>query len=535
MAGYMSVVGKPHTARERQRILADRKRRLQQSREELERIRESNIDMGLRLEPIRPATRTPHLHSTPSQRMSTTATTTNNNGKHPPTPNSSESSRDFPMHRGVDYFMNNGDQLSMEEMMCRGFSQWLSDNFSTASNSQPGSRPGGEIVVEGAGVGAGGKPAEKAECSPQDVSGTSSTSGGVQLPDIVAERVRKRGRRKDRTLPDTGTSTLQAGAHSNKKVHFAEGLPFIRGSSLQVPPQNTTKQETDSASRPMPTSKAAAAAEGGGGGEGEAGDDGLEEDAEMLEAMLKPPWTAPVMERSLTSMTPRAKNCRPLSMPRIDIVSEIYDELIVKTIQSFLAREGYSEAKFSNLRKKIMARLSATYPHLTAHKAWRAGHKESGHQAEGPGPLPPTETDERTRLRIRPLHQGFFASDHRLDVSGGGEFARESSWLGRLPQPPYSSRQTSDFLRPRWVPVLPMYRSTSCINLNEDEACSGRGPTFMAIDGRHMTFTPREDLPLKTATLPGATSSFRMGPLTLSDDPRPPQTWTHIIPNAIDE
>jgi hypothetical protein len=37
-------------------------------------------------------------------------------------------------------------------------------------------------------------------------------------------------------------------------------------------------------------------------------------------------------------MTPRSKMFRPLPIPKIDIVSEIYDELIVKTIQSFLER-----------------------------------------------------------------------------------------------------------------------------------------------------------------------------------------------------
>nr|KAG5693946.1 hypothetical protein BaRGS_008215 [Batillaria attramentaria] len=55
-------VGKPHTARERQRFLAARKRRIQQSREEMERIREANIDMGLRLEPIRPPSRPQGVH-----------------------------------------------------------------------------------------------------------------------------------------------------------------------------------------------------------------------------------------------------------------------------------------------------------------------------------------------------------------------------------------------------------------------------------------------------------------------------------------
>ena len=43
-----------HTARQRQRFLVSRRRKVQEAREETERIREANIDMGLRLEPINP-------------------------------------------------------------------------------------------------------------------------------------------------------------------------------------------------------------------------------------------------------------------------------------------------------------------------------------------------------------------------------------------------------------------------------------------------------------------------------------------------
>ena len=57
---------------------------------------------------------------------------------------------------------------------------------------------------------------------------------------------------------------------------------------------------------------------------------------------------------------------------------------------------------------------------------------------------------------------------------------------------------------------------------------------FMAVDGRHIVFTPRDDLRFKTATLPGATSDYRMAPLVIQDD-KPVKTWTHIIPGAADE
>ena len=43
-----------HTARQRQKFLVSRRRKVQEAREETERIREANIDMGLRLEPIKP-------------------------------------------------------------------------------------------------------------------------------------------------------------------------------------------------------------------------------------------------------------------------------------------------------------------------------------------------------------------------------------------------------------------------------------------------------------------------------------------------
>ncbi|KAL8622900.1 hypothetical protein ACOMHN_027021 [Nucella lapillus] len=514
-------VGKPNTARERQRFLAARKRRIQQSREEMERIRESNIDMGLRLEPIRPATRTASHPRTPlppdhpRQRLNT--------NKPPPTPNSSESSRDFPMHRGGEHFLNNGDQLNMEEMVSRGFSQWFSDNFSTASNSLAGIRPGGEVTTEGPG---GSKEKADFQTPVQNVSGSSS----VHFPDIVAEQGKGKGRNKGKDFntnpPNSAPGSLHAGSSNNKKVHFAEGLPFIKGSGLQLP---QTKQDVDPSSGPLTTPYVSK--------DENEGEDGNVED---FDDMLKPPWTAPVMSRSLPTMTPKSKNVQPLAMPKIYIVSEIYDELIVKTTQSFQAREGYSEAKFSNLRKKIMARLSATYPHLASHRAWRSAgniQTDATNAKVAPGPIHP-ENDERSRLRLRPLHQGFFGSDTRLDVSGEGSF------LGRLQFPPHSSRQaTSDFLRPRWVvfdfffpswPVTPTNRTSSFLRGPEEEDAYPDS-AFMAIDGRHIIFTSREDLPLKTATLPGATSDFRMGPLTLNDDPKPAQTWTHVIPGAVDE
>ena len=81
-------------------------------------------------------------------------------------------------------------------------------------------------------------------------------------------------------------------------------------------------------------------------------------------------------------------------------------------------------------------------------------------------------------------------------------------------------------------PVLPSYRPQSTAREDERLASS----VFMAVDGRHIAFTPRDDLRYKTVTLPGASSDYRMAPLVLQDDDnRPVKTWTHIIPGAVDE
>lgn len=86
------------------------------------------------------------------------------------------------------------------------------------------------------------------------------------------------------------------------------------------------------------------------------------------ETSLKPPWSTPLTQRSMSSLSARSKLYAPMALPKVDIVSEIYDELIVKTIHNFLMAEGYSNEKLQQLRHTVLARLSATYPHLVKHK-----------------------------------------------------------------------------------------------------------------------------------------------------------------------
>ena len=316
-------MGKPHTARERQRFLAARKRRIQQSREEMERIRESNIDMGLRLEPIRPPTRAPVIHHS-SQAVASLRKRASHS-KHPPTPiNSGSTTRDFPMHRS-DYFLNHADELVMEDMMCRGFSQWLSDNFSVNSSSQQGSRPGGGALSEG---GEGGSKKREPDFSSQKGGSGSNT---VELPDILPDQLKWRTRDyQSSSAPGSLNADSSNSNSNNKKVHFAEGLPFIKGSGIAALQKEAGGAQAE-IERPetMPHMATKAAPEPRGHVD-----------------MLHPPWSAPVTSRSLATMTPRSKMFKPMPIPKIDIVSEIYDELIVKTIQTFLERFAVS---FSSL------------------------------------------------------------------------------------------------------------------------------------------------------------------------------------------
>ena len=55
------------------------------------------------------------------------------------------------------------------------------------------------------------------------------------------------------------------------------------------------------------------------------------------------------------------------------------------------------------------------------------------------------------------------------------------------------------------------------------------GAMFMSIDGRQITCTPRDDLPFKTVTLPGATSDYRMGPLIHHDDIKRTKAWANVV------
>ena len=92
-----------------------------------------------------------------------------------------------------------------------------------------------------------------------------------------------------------------------------------------------------------------------------------------------------------------------------------------------------------------MARLSATYPHLARHRAWRLVRKDTGDGADAMAPI--TEMDERSRLRLRPLHQGFFGVHPDLEMSG--DFAKEQDAI--MSQIQHSARNTNEQLRPRWV------------------------------------------------------------------------------------
>nr|KAG5693947.1 hypothetical protein BaRGS_008216 [Batillaria attramentaria] len=113
---------------------------------------------------------------------------------------------------------------------------------------------------------------------------------------------------------------------NNKKVHFAEGLPYIKGSG--IPTANiTNKLTTDDGDSEKPND-----------GRPETTKESSTRELDEKNEMFQPPWSAPVTSRSLATMTPRSKLFKPLPIPKIDIVSEIYDELIVKTIQTFLQK-----------------------------------------------------------------------------------------------------------------------------------------------------------------------------------------------------
>ncbi|KAL8608262.1 hypothetical protein ACOMHN_042129 [Nucella lapillus] len=448
MAEYKA--SKTHTAKERQRILAARKRRIQQSRVQLERARESGIDLGLRLEPLQQPPWAPGPHTpqqTPARRKRIFQT------RHPTTPISIGSNRDFVLpSRGGEFFLNQADQLTIEDMVCRGFSQWFTETFSNPA-SLPGSRHGKEAWEAS-------KNLQDHPNGPRQ-NGNASAPGTLELPEILSEHL-KQGM--------NGTTSNKSQADGTKSAEHGSSSP---------------KSENDSREKKV---------------------------------VLQAPWSAPLTSRSMNTMAPRSKLFKHMPIPKVDIVSGIYDEVIVKTIQAFLEREGYSPERFTALRSNIMARLSSTYPHLARHRAWKLVRKDASDTGDA-------ETDDpRSRVRLRPLHQGFFAAHSVSDLTA--DFAKENSGVTSLP---HGSRHPTDQLRPRWVPVQPTHRPPC---LQEEERCANA--MFMSVDGRHIAFTPRDDLRFKTPTLPGATSDYRMAPLVLHDvNDKPVKTWTHIIPSAV--
>ena len=142
--------------------------------------------------------------------------------------------------------------------------------------------------------------------------------------------------------------------HSEKKlVTFSEGLPVIKGNSIHVSKSSESIPTHPSLLYSSTTGREFVRSE---------------EVTKLEDEFLKPPWSAPITNRSSGMTSSKSRLYAPLPLPKIDIVSEIYDELIVKTIQNYLLAEGYSKEKFQALKQTLLARLSATYPHLVKHK-----------------------------------------------------------------------------------------------------------------------------------------------------------------------
>ncbi|RUS83617.1 hypothetical protein EGW08_008585 [Elysia chlorotica] len=442
-----------HTARQRQRFLVSRRRKVQEAREETERIREANIDMGLRLEPIKPKAQVLD-HQQHLQRMRTRPSLS----KHPTTPVSSVGSRhEF-------NFLNTNDDLSDLETR-RSIGLIISDTLN-------------EVGFGPRGGGAGGVSTDRA-----GLTNKHCPVSTLELPEISAGTKRRAlGTSPGRQREDPG---------DRKMVTFADSLPGIKGNGIPVigvkPVDANTPQSATLANKPEASPRAGELSTEGAPGTGSIGG-----------GFLQPPWSAPLTLRSINSFTPKSRMYTPMALPKIDIVSEIYDELIVKTIQNYLMAEGYSQEKFHQLRQTVLSRLSATYPHLVKHKAWRqegmAGDTPAPQTRDSsavPGPTTGmTSAPGEPQVRSKVMRNGPM----------GSRPGRSSGVLGLTSDD--GSYSASHNVRP--ASLCPFfYPTTLGQQLPYDFwLVGGSGgykassfpispSPFMSIDGRTMTITPR--------------------------------------------
>ena len=264
--------------------------------------------------------------------------------KHPTTPVSSVGSRhEF-------HFLNSQDDLTDLETR-RSIGMIISDTLNEVGLGPRGSGAAGAGVVGSSGKGG--------------FSNRHCPVSTLELPEISAGT-------KRRALGTSPAKNREDGSE-RKMVTFADGLPVIKGNGipvLGVKPVDANIPQSASASCP-------ASLAGKLGAPPRAGEQSMEEGQGA--SYLQPPWSAPLTLRSISSITPKSRLYTPMALPKIDIVSEIYDELIVKTIQNYLMAEGYSQEKFHQLRQTVLARLSATYPHLVKHKVGACSSDSLGH------------------------------------------------------------------------------------------------------------------------------------------------------------
>ncbi|GFO27946.1 hypothetical protein PoB_005445100 [Plakobranchus ocellatus] len=507
------------TARQRQRFLVSRRRKIQEARQETERIREANIDMGLRLEPIKPQAQLLE-HQNHLQRMRTRPSLT----KHPPTPVSSVGSKhEF-------HFLNSHDDLSDIETR-RSIGMIITDTLNEAGLGPRGG------VVGGGGGGATGRSTGSRHCPVST----------LELPEISAGTKRRAlGTSPYRNRDDGG---------ERKMVTFADGLPVIKGnriSVLGVKPVDPNASHSASAS--CSTSLVAKS-----GASPRAGETNTESSGGSF---LQPPWSAPLSLRSLNSYTSKSRLYTPMALPKIDIVSEIYDELIVKTIQNYLMVEGYSQEKFHQLRQTILARLSATYPHLVKHKAWR--QEPSGADGQGSPTRESSTAVPGTATGMAPAATVTGTGD----LSARQRFLRSGTLPSRLGQSSdelvlTSSDNFSTYdhnvrpvkLCPFFYPGTPGVQHQVDLGLGEGWVSLGGGigggnrastfhvprSPFMSIDGRTMTITPRcspQSFQLGTGPNQGSTVIPRLEGLQAPDPDFIMAGWTpppNKLPSTLEE
>ena len=227
----------------------------------------------------------------------------------------------------------------------------------------------------------------------------SLTFGSFELPNISADPRRRAqgfgmlGRFEDFAYPSSKPQTSE----NRRKVSFAEPLPVIRGSGFVL----STGENKDGLGMAVPTLGPRALTMGS-----------ITLPSEQTEKQA-------MCQRFLAGESAAASRSRkfgiPLPLPKIDIVSNVYDEMIIKMIQEYL-QDSNTPSRQSQLARELLVHLQKHNEHMKEinvpildknkgklNKSELAKHLKKPTTRTNDFPAPPNTAEELTPTVMTPL------------------------------------------------------------------------------------------------------------------------------------